>query len=479
MNESDESITYNTASTASVINKKGPLHLIFDDSADLHRAIAISDIYYGDKSSLVPLFQQTGKPIMLSTVAQPQGNRATIITSFAVEGDCIWFHHHSLNCLIQVNYKTHQVELIESTNHLVKENKHLTNVVEYFNGRLFLPQKYKNELVLFDIHKHSFNVFEFPQLDRNSRFTDSIYTKFNSICVWRNKVILIPHAYPGVLIFDTETNTFLCCNDFIEELDEIFNKVSKLNYQYGYFINACTGDNQLILPCRFSNAVVVVDLMKVQSNIYYIGEEDNEFSQCCSINGFVYLTERRGCIYKFNVMSGEYWIIHRPTFKKIADHSLWSSVIVHDDAVWVFGQYINQVIRIDIETNAVDEVKALSSNYCYSETITRPLSNINILFARSTGKHIIGYTAFDDSIIVFDSETSAVDRFSINIPKGMITSMYRGSFKNQIVSEKNINGGTLEDFIDYNLLYSNVFETDKGDGLCGKRIYDYIKSLIE
>ncbi len=41
---------------------------IYDDSSDLHRAIAVSDGYYGDGSSLVELFQSAGKPVMLQNV---------------------------------------------------------------------------------------------------------------------------------------------------------------------------------------------------------------------------------------------------------------------------------------------------------------------------------------------------------------------------------------------------------------------------
>ena len=41
---------------------------IYDDTADLNRAIAISDAYYGDKSSVVTLYQETGKPIMIQDV---------------------------------------------------------------------------------------------------------------------------------------------------------------------------------------------------------------------------------------------------------------------------------------------------------------------------------------------------------------------------------------------------------------------------
>lgn len=41
---------------------------IYDDSADLSRAIAISDAYYGDGSSVINLYKETKKPIMIQNV---------------------------------------------------------------------------------------------------------------------------------------------------------------------------------------------------------------------------------------------------------------------------------------------------------------------------------------------------------------------------------------------------------------------------
>lgn len=42
---------------------------IYDDTPELHRAIAVSDAYYGDMSSLVELYRITGKPIMIQDVS--------------------------------------------------------------------------------------------------------------------------------------------------------------------------------------------------------------------------------------------------------------------------------------------------------------------------------------------------------------------------------------------------------------------------
>jgi hypothetical protein len=41
---------------------------IYDDSPDLDRAIAISDAYYGDGSSVVQLCQKAGMPVMIQNV---------------------------------------------------------------------------------------------------------------------------------------------------------------------------------------------------------------------------------------------------------------------------------------------------------------------------------------------------------------------------------------------------------------------------
>ena len=38
---------------------------IYDDTSDVERAVVLSDAYYGDMSSLVPVYQQTGKTVMI------------------------------------------------------------------------------------------------------------------------------------------------------------------------------------------------------------------------------------------------------------------------------------------------------------------------------------------------------------------------------------------------------------------------------
>lgn len=41
---------------------------IYDDTADMDRAVALSDAYYGDQSSVLQVYKKTGKPIMIQNV---------------------------------------------------------------------------------------------------------------------------------------------------------------------------------------------------------------------------------------------------------------------------------------------------------------------------------------------------------------------------------------------------------------------------
>ncbi len=41
---------------------------IYDDSPDMDRALVLSDAYYGDRSSLVVLYEKIKKPIMIQNV---------------------------------------------------------------------------------------------------------------------------------------------------------------------------------------------------------------------------------------------------------------------------------------------------------------------------------------------------------------------------------------------------------------------------
>ena len=51
---------------------------IYDDTSELERAIVCTDGYYGDWSSVVQLYEKTGKPILVQYIADTKEYREAV-----------------------------------------------------------------------------------------------------------------------------------------------------------------------------------------------------------------------------------------------------------------------------------------------------------------------------------------------------------------------------------------------------------------
>ena len=88
---------------------------IYDDTPDLNRALAISDAYYGDWSSLVALYQCTGKPVMIQDVdVVPQNvNLYALAFENLIEAQGIfWFTSYNFNALFKMDMQTWKAEFV-------------------------------------------------------------------------------------------------------------------------------------------------------------------------------------------------------------------------------------------------------------------------------------------------------------------------------------------------------------------------------
>lgn len=84
---------------------------ILDESADLHRAIAVSDAYYGDGSSVVQLYKLTGKPVLYANDEILGWYKETLfdINDFVIAGNNIWFLSSKVNILFAMNVDTFEL----------------------------------------------------------------------------------------------------------------------------------------------------------------------------------------------------------------------------------------------------------------------------------------------------------------------------------------------------------------------------------
>ncbi|MDR0307501.1 MAG: hypothetical protein LBI42_11780 [Chitinispirillales bacterium] len=88
---------------------------IYDDTADLHRAIAVSDAYYGDSSSSVfILYLCTGKPLMPQNINCLNDNPTinTCNETFYDDSENLWFVTNGFNSLFKMDKRTYAIKWV-------------------------------------------------------------------------------------------------------------------------------------------------------------------------------------------------------------------------------------------------------------------------------------------------------------------------------------------------------------------------------
>lgn len=87
---------------------------IYDNTSDMDRAVALSDIYYGDPSSIVQLYEKTGKLVMIQNAEFQIKDYDSLLNSLNwwVEGDKAWFVSTIYNMLFCADIKTRVCEFV-------------------------------------------------------------------------------------------------------------------------------------------------------------------------------------------------------------------------------------------------------------------------------------------------------------------------------------------------------------------------------
>ncbi|MCL2689614.1 MAG: CDP-glycerol glycerophosphotransferase family protein [Chitinispirillia bacterium] len=85
---------------------------IYDDTPDLNRAIMLSDAYYGDGSSLVAMYEVTGKPVVIQNIQETESDALLRFADFTVDDDGIaWGFELFTDGLFKLDFESNRAKL--------------------------------------------------------------------------------------------------------------------------------------------------------------------------------------------------------------------------------------------------------------------------------------------------------------------------------------------------------------------------------
>lgn len=260
---------------------------IYDDSADLDRAIILCDGYYGDRSSVVTLCQEAGKKVMIQDVSKIEESnieRFFWASTFCMDEDNIWFIYGKVCVLCKYSLKDGKCHIIGKLPETNLTRESLFQKMILVNKKIFIIPCWAEKIVIYDIAKDEFVTLE---LD----FCAGI--KFNNAFYINDTIICCPSSYSSIISIDI--NTYQIRN-MCKVKDHLIDKSIKF-----FNDSALVDHSRIVLVSPQSNRLYVYDYEKNKIDNTIVIEEAKGFNFVAKLgNKIVLCDDNNQQIYVYN-----------------------------------------------------------------------------------------------------------------------------------------------------------------------------------
>lgn len=431
---------------------------ILDTSVDVHRAIAVSDAYYGDWSSLIYLYKVTGKPILMQVddVVKPcnMNEIALKIVDLVVEGENLWFITTNFPALFQANIMTGKiVKAILLPKEKIAQTYCVYNMVCIGNKLILIPGKGKNII--------TYNI-DTGKMETLNIGTASERTKFGAVCHDEDVLYLFPLYNNEIWEYSISANgitrKILCDANLV---------VDKNLQRDGDYIYTAK---------RFGNAIYRYSLtehrldkkeFKRESERYiwiaHYGENElvisEEKKEVCLWN------DKRGMISVIAELPSDYNINRKTYFL----------VVNIEERFYLYPCEKNDILCIDIKQEKVTKYDKISGQKSFS-------------CVKKQGNKIYAYSDAEQCLYMIEDDGNTVCNVAINGKEDFCRELLKKNIftyeEGQTVKEPFM--GSENDFLLFNKNFvrnvcSGKWDTEKSAGkeYCGKMIHQVIMSREE
>lgn len=448
---------------------------IYDKSSDLHSAIAVSDGYIGDYSSLVTMYGITGKPILI------QSNNNIVekdicdiqIESWEEDDNNIWFSATDTNGLFKLDKET---EIISKVAGFPNENSNgirlYSKVFKYKNKLIFTPMS-ANEIAIFDIDSNE--ITKIPVLE-NEKCNSKL--KFSGIAKYDKWVFLIGCTYPAILKIDMITDEVEYYSEWSIDIEKYIVDASDVYFKRDFYMK----EEYLYIPFCNAGAILKFNMLTGQHTIINLEENHGFSSICVDEKDNMWLSPRKnGAIIKVDIDTFKVTKYDKYPSKFISGMFPFSNIEYLNGCLWLMPQTANMLLKFDIEKEEMECIK-------YFENDALNTLSSHYTFSYVKDNFIKAFNCDLSKIVHFDDKNNEINDYKLEIHKNNVSIDINEG--NNIFNYINLESEffTIEDFVNYIANYkgkenenqkkafSNIFSNP--DGTSGEKIHEYILKEI-
>lgn len=448
---------------------------IYDDTSNLHRAISISDAYYGDGSSVVALFTAAGKPVMNQQIYEGHSLDPYILpTCIYVDDEFIWFTLYGENGLFRMDKQTGESTFVSRFPDLCDNGEYFffQSIAKVADTMFFTPGA-ANHIITYNVVNQSMTstplktVLKIPDIN----YTYLKEYKFRDVFAHGSKVFFIGSSYPAIVCFDTLTRETNYYTEWVSEL------VKPLNSNATSFLicAACQNDSVVAAVSYNNSKVLLFDMNTCKTEIYKIGDKATGWTSICFDGVDYWLVPKNNTpIVRWNPAENKIteYSAFPPNFIQV-EYGCFTKILHAGNHMWLFPYKGNMILKISRDNGSMKIVRELDAD----------LGQFGgyYLFAYLVGRKIYAIPQCGNVIEEYDviTEEWNIKPLNIeevlpndNIPLDSISLLYKeGGLFN---TERFISIVNSNDYIE-DTKHSEI-NTLPINGSAGRSIYDFIKA---
>lgn len=460
---------------------------IYDETGDLHRAIALTAGYFGDKSSLVALYQRTGKRILLQNPIQlfDKQNRDVPIYCFDnIEKSILWIMPVVGNRLFRLNMDSLDYQFVgRFPNNPIQSSYPYVSATRIENDVYFAPFR-ANNIAVYHANTGDFSTILIPEPIFSVTNLPNFKRKFSKIIPFGYFLFLIPFSYPAIIRYDTLSGRMEQFTDWIEPTLMTCNEKERKKWRFFKSVKVIGSE---IYASVFSlNAVLVFNMEKCSSKLYRGGESEQVFTDLCFDGEYFWLMpENTDSLVRWDKNNDRYEYL-----KIITEGALFTGFVEYLDGwIWLLPIWGEAVLRINAHDLSIEPVHALMEIIEQEKVnhINKHIDDANYFSCDVTESQIVSYCNKTAEIISYEPETKRLrrlrlaedivsyDSFDTDYGKLFDNRHYTlNNFINELItSTPNHTPLSVRTRFQKNALFAN-------DGTAGEQIFSFIlKELFE
>ena len=351
---------------------------IYDDSENINRAVAVSDVYYGDASNNVTaLFYEARKKVLAFWIPDTTG--------FYDDETYVWFIN-SFNILYKYNKQSKETEFVG----VIAGQNNWENIgIAANNKKLYFAPLYKNDKIsIFDMVQEKIEQIGFKDYCQYDR-------KFKNAISFKNFVYFIPQEFPAIMRLNTDTNDIEYFSQWVEGLSKLKISILHEGWKNAKFFNFCVVDEEIAMMVNGANAVMFFNMETCNHEIKVIGEKPEQYNNICFDGQNYYLTPLyKDYIVKWNRQSSEISKIKISSFSRKEGIGVNFSIQYLNEYVWLFPHFANNAYKINIKTNEIAELPELVEHFEDKNLpwyYNRIFASKNTIYAATQNKGFVEY----------------------------------------------------------------------------------------